>query len=153
MSGGLGYGHTIVRSISIAMAALLWLGLAVHAQEIVSPGKGSALRSDILNALRPTIEREVGGRVSFVVHAINVMDRWAYVRADPVRPNGEPINWRNTKFRRAFDADMFSGIVEALLRGEAGHWSLAEFSLGATDVSWVEWVDKHKVPEVLFKTE
>jgi hypothetical protein len=153
MSGGPVRGDAIIRSISIAMVALLWLGVTVRAQGFVSPGKGSALRSDVLNALRPTIEREVGGHVSFVVHVIRVTDGWAYVRADPVRPSGETINWRKTKFRRAFDADMFSGIVEALLRGEAGHWSLAEFSLGATDVSWVEWAGKHKVPEALFKTE
>ena len=123
-------------------------------QVIVSPSKGSALRSDILNALRPAIAREIGGHVSFVVHTLRVMDRWAYVSADPVRPDGHPIDWRTTKFRRDVEADMFSGLVLALLRrSDSGQWAVADYALGPTDVAWVEWIDKHKVPEALFKSE
>ena len=153
MSGASSRIGAAVRSLAIAMAALSWLG-AAHAQVIVSPSKGSALRSDILNALRPAIAREIGGHVSFVVHTLRVMDRWAYVSADPVRPDGHPIDWRTTKFRRDVEADMFSGLMLALLRrSDAGQWAVADYALGPTDVAWVEWIDKHKVPEALFKSE
>lgn len=137
----------------MVVVELSWLG-AAHAQDIVSPSEGSALRSDILNALRPAIEREIGGHVSFVVHTLRVMDRWAYVSADPVRPDGHPIDWRTTKFRRDVEADMFSGLVLALLRrGDAGQWAVADYALGPTDVAWVDWIDEHKAPAALFKSE
>ena len=153
MIGALSRTGAAVRSFMIAIAALSWLGGA-YAQDIASPSKGSALRSDILNALRPAIAREIGGNVSFVVHTLRVMDHWAYVSADPVRPDGRPIDWRTTKFRLDVEADMFSGLVLALLRrSDSGQWTVADYALGPTDVAWVEWIDKHKVPEALFKSE
>ncbi len=130
--------------------ALLWVGPAL-AQPVVSPARGSALRADVLDALRPTVERETDGPVIFVVNTLNVMGDWAYVDTDPRRPSGGKIDWRRTKFRDAFEADMFSGLVLALLRRQGGHWRVVETAIGPTDVAWVEWATKHKLPKALFQ--
>jgi hypothetical protein len=141
-----------MRSRLLAFAVLALLGVAPAAAEaIVSPPKGAPLRSEVLNALRPTVEKETGGAVIFVVHALNVMGEWAYVDADPRRPNGDKVDWRKTKFRRAFEADMFSGLVLVLLRKQGGSWKVVETAMGPTDVAWIEWAKQYKLPDDLFK--
>ncbi|MEJ2379127.1 MAG: hypothetical protein P8Y71_28285 [Pseudolabrys sp.] len=141
-----------MRSGLIALAALALLGLApAAAQPVVSPARGAPLRAAVLDALRPTVERETGGKVIFVVHALNVMGAWAYADVEPRRPDGEKIDWRKTRFRRAFEADVFSGLVLALLRRKDGAWTVADYIVGPTDVYWYNWVTKYKLPEALFK--
>ena len=106
-----------MRSSVLAFVLLALLGIApAGAQAIVSPPKGAPLRSELLNALRPVVEKETGGAVVFAVHALNVMGEWAYADVEPLRPNGSKVDWRKTKFRRDVEADMFSGLVLALLR-------------------------------------
>ena len=119
-------------------------------QPVTSPARGTSQRSDILNALRPSIEHDVGEPVQFVIGAINVMSEWAYVDATPQRANGQPIDWRATKFRQAFEADMFSGVVLALLRQKAGQWETVAYVVGPTDVAWIEWAKTYNLPEKLF---
>jgi len=138
----------------LVLALLVMTAMAAatcQAQPVTSPARGTSLRADILDALRPTIEKETGGPVQFVISAINVMGQWAYVDAKPQRPDGRPINWRATKYREAFDADMFSGLVLALLRRDGARWKVVGTFIGPTDVAWYEWVEKYKLPEALFK--
>ena len=136
--------------LALALVGLLGIGSAA-AQAIVSPPKGTPLRAEVLNALRPAVEKETGGKVIFVVHTLNVMGEWAYVDADPRRPNSSKIDWRQTKFREAYDADAFSGLVLALLRKQDDNWKVAEIAIGPTDVAWIEWQKQRKLPEDLFK--
>jgi hypothetical protein len=141
-----------MRSSVLAFALLTLLGIVpAAAQAIVSPPKGSPLRAEVLNALRPVVEKETGGRVVFAVHALNVMGEWAYADVEPLQPNGSKVDWRKTKFRRDFEADMFSGLVLALLRKQGGSWQVVEIAVGPTDVAWIEWQKQHKLPEALFK--
>ena len=141
-----------MRSSLLAFALLALLGsVPAAAQAVVSPPKGAPLRAEVLNALRPTVEKETGGRVLFAVHALNVMGEWAYVSGEPLRPNGEKVDWRKTKYRRAFEADMFSGLVLALLRKQGDGWKLTELAVGPTDVAWIEWAKKYKLSNDLFK--
>ena len=141
--------------IRTILALMLWTAAcasAAAAPQVTSPARGSSLRAEILNALRPTIEGETGGPVQFVITAINVMGPWAYVDAKPQRPDGRPINWRATKYRRDYEADVFSGLVLALLlQKQDGSWIVVGTFIGPTDVAWYEWVDKYKLPEALFK--
>jgi len=141
-----------MRRIILALVVAAAACTRVAAQAPVIPvERGMPLRAEILDALRPSIEKETGGPVQFVISVINVMGAWAYVEAKPERPDGQPINWRATKFREAYDADMFSGLVLALLRRGEGRWKLIGTFIGPTDVAWYEWVDKYKLPEALFK--
>jgi hypothetical protein len=151
MTNDAGHRRLVALRIGFAfLATVMWIGIAA-AQPVVSPPKGSTQRADILGALRPVIEKEVGGQIVFVVHALNVMGTWAYVSAEPRRPDGGSVDWRATKFRRDVEADMFSGLVLALLRRQKGSWNVAEYVIGPTDVSWVEWVEKYRIPEGLFE--
>jgi len=135
----------------LAIALLALFGVAAGAATIVSPQRGTPLRAEVLEGLRPAVEKETGGRVIFVVHALNVMGEWAYVSGEPRRPGGGKIDWRQTKFRRAYEADMFSGLVLALLRRQGGSWKVVELAIGPTDVAWIDWQKQHKLPEAFFK--
>jgi hypothetical protein len=136
----------------VAFVTLVLLGLgSAAAQQIVSPERGTPLRVEVLNALRPTVDRETGGAVIFAVHTLNVMGAWAYVDAEPLRPDGKPIDWRRTKFREDFEHGAFSGLVLALLRRDSGSWEVDQYVMGPTDVAWLEWAEKYNLPNALFK--
>lgn len=128
----------------------LCVAAAAQAQPVTALDRSHPLRTQLLDALRPTIQAETGGPVSFVVNTINVMGEWAYVGATPVRRNGSPIDWRATKFKQAVEDDMFSGLVMALLRRDGKSWTVVDFVVGPTDVYWYEWVEKYKLPETMF---
>jgi hypothetical protein len=88
----------------------------------------------------------------FVVNTLHVMGPWAYVDARPERPNGQPVDWRQTRFREAYDHGAFSGLVLALLlRRQDGSWIAVGTFIGPTDVAWYDWVDTYKLPEAFFK--
>ena len=116
-----------------------------------APQRGSPERTALMDALRPSIERELGMPVLFKVEAINVEGAWAFVSATPLMANGQPMDWSRTKFARAKAGDMMSDVILALFRGEGGSWRLVEYALGPTDVAWEEWIGKHKVPRRVFE--
>ena len=71
--------------------------------QVVTPAAGSSLRKQILDGLRPTVAKEIGGAIEFVVDELRVLHDWAYVNARPQRPGGAPINWLATKYAQAWN--------------------------------------------------
>ena len=122
--------------------------------QVSIPQPGTPLRATILNALRPVVAKEIGGDIEFVVSTIRVLNGWAYVSVKPQRPGGAPIDWHATKFRKAWEQDMMSDLILALLQQQqSGEWRVIEYEIGPTDVSWVEWIKQHKLPHALFSDE
>lgn len=108
------------------------------ASATATPSQGSAQRRAILDALRPPVERRLGGPVEFVVRQIRVRDGWALVIADPQRPGGGQIDGR-----RYFgdDWEFMDGLsVNGILRFSGGRWRLIDHAIGPTDV-WYCGVD------------
>lgn len=100
------------------------------------PTAGSAQRAAIMDALRPAIERELGGRVEFVVTRAAVRDGWALVIADPQRPGGGEITPPAD-----FDTEFRDGLtVNGVLRFSGNGWTLVDHAIGPTDV-WYCGVD------------
>lgn len=135
---------------SCLLALLLAKGHAI-AGEIQSPPKGSPLRATLLDAARPTFEREVGAPVEFVINTLNAMDGWAYGDVKLQRPGGVPIDWSGTKFAE----DDAQGMLETghnlfLLQQEGSGWTVVEYAIGPTDVAWDWWRQQHKLPAELF---
>ena len=115
-----------------------------------TPPPGSPLRASVLDGLRPTVQREIGGPIEFVVSELRVRQDWAYVAAKPQRPGGVPIQWRATKFRDAWTNDAMSDLVLALLRSKGPRWHVVEYAIGPTDVIWGEWMKRPRLPRQLF---
>ncbi|MCC7250669.1 hypothetical protein [Hyphomicrobium sp.] len=121
------------------------------AGDIYSPPKGTPLRAQLLDAARPTFEREVGAPVEFVVETLNVMDGWAYDNVKLQRPGGVPIDWRSTKFAEDFAQGMRETESNLFLLQQGGDgWTLVEYAIGPTDVAWDWWRQQRNLPYELF---
>ena len=90
----------------------------------------SAQRRAILDALRPTIARELRSPVEFVVQRIGVERGWALVIADPQRPGGGAIDARNLPYAEERDGLT----VYAIMRFQRSRWTLHDHAIGPTDV-------------------
>jgi hypothetical protein len=115
-----------------------------------SPKKGSAERKAILDALRVPVEKDLKQPVIFEIAVIQAQGNWAYVRATPLTPNGNPINYSKTKYKVQIDAGAFDDAVDALLEYRDGSWRVAEYVIGATDVVWMSWPEQYGAPRAIF---
>jgi hypothetical protein len=117
------------------------------AQEL--PGKGSPLRAELLNAARPAFAAETGGPVEFGVRRLAVLlGLRGCLLATPGRTahrlDGDQIR------ARLAAGHVQPPLCVLLLRKTGGGWSVAEISVGPTDVAWNGWRQKYKIPETLF---
>ena len=121
----------------LAAAAAVFLAAAPAAAQIRNGGTpvpaGSPARAAILDAVRPPIQRRLGGPVEFVVRTMRVYNGWGLVIADPQRPGGGRIDPR-----RYFSADDLEGMdgltVNAIVRLQGGRWRLVDHAIGPSDV-------------------
>lgn len=140
----------LLTSFVIVFAVSALLSVATRAADFVTPERGSAERSAILDAVRVPVEKELGPRVVFVVRTLRMGEGWAFLSAEPQRPSGAPIDYRLTPYAEDVAADVFGGEVAALLRWEDGAWVLRAYSLGHTDVVWDTWDQDFGAPRALF---
>jgi hypothetical protein len=101
----------------------------------------------LLDAARPAFVAETGGPIEFVVRRLAVWGDWAFGDISLRRPGGQPIDWTRTKFAEDLRQDMFS---PGYARRTNGAWSIAEISVGPTDVVWDWWRQKYNIPGALF---
>ncbi len=141
----------------IALAALLgaasaaFLPASAHASGCpYTPANGSAERKAIMDALREPVMKALGQRVIFVVSDLKVCGSWAFIAAEPKRPNGQPVDWSRGVYADAVADDMCGGFVHALLVKKGGRWRVREHVICATDVPWVTWSNDFSAPPALF---
>ena len=134
----------------ICISIILVLACAAFAQKVYTPGKGSAERAAILNALRAPVEKELGQKIVFNVENFNVRGAWAFLSGDPQNTKGGRPNYRNTAYQEAIDADMFDNNFFALLRKTGGKWKVVTYAIGCTDVCYATWWRDYKAPKAIF---
>lgn len=130
--------------VAMALQGLLFAGLSgpALAQGWESPARGSALRADLLDALRPMVEWDLGAPVEFVVHEMRVQGDLAFAMLVAQRPGGGEIDLARTPMvaRGDFDpelAEVGAG-VQALWVRSGRMWVAKHHAVGATDV-WYSW--------------
>lgn len=123
---------------------------APAAATVMTPPPGSVLRKEILDAVRGMVQSEVGQPVEFVVSTMRVLGEWAFVEVTPQRPGGGPIFYVYTRYQAAVDAGAFDDTAVALLRQTPAGWLVYEYSLGATDVVWFDWMGRYPAPDEVF---
>lgn len=135
----------------ILTSTLLACGLiAAVAAAPQTPKPGSPERKAILEALRVPVQRELKKPVVFKVDHLRVRDGWAFMTGVPQQPGGKKMDYRGTKWSEAIRAGAFDDWVCALLRKRDGKWRVVDRALGATDVVWDGWHEKHRAPRALF---
>ena len=132
------------------LAAAMVAAPSAAGSQATTPAKGSALRTRLLDTVRPIAEAEVGKPVEFVVTDLNLLGEWAFLRAVIQRPGGGEIAYAYTRYQEAYDAGAFDGQVVALLRLTPAGWLVYEYDLGATDVVWDDWDERYPVPREVF---
>ena len=115
-----------------------------------TPAAGSAERKAIMDSLRQPVTKELGQSVVFVVAQLKVCGNWAFLEAEPQRPDGGPVDWTAGAYADAVADDMCGGYIHALLIKKSGRWQVREHVICATDVPWVTWPDDFGAPATLF---
>jgi hypothetical protein len=116
-----------------------------------TPAPQTAERKAIAHALRAPVEKELKKRVVFKIDHLKVLDGWAFLRGVPQRPDGKPMDYRDTSYRRQKELGMFDDQISALLRQKGERWVVVTYNIGATDVVYLDWPEKHKAPPAIFE--
>lgn len=135
----------------VALLALVGLALPAGAQRPTTPPPGSPLRKAILDALRRPVEKELRPPIVFQVRTLRVLPGWAFVSAEPQRPEGKPVDFRKIPmYRELIDQQIFDGpSLYALLQQVRGRWKYITHVIGPTDVAWADWDERFGAPRAL----
>ena len=139
----------IARRLLPALALLP--ALPARAQRVMDVTRADPDRRALMDAIRPALERETQGPVEFGVRELRRSGDFAFGVLNPQRPGGTPIRWQDTRFAQALRAGAFDGgTTYVLWRWESGGWRVLEYAIGPTDVVWIDWQQRHRLPEALF---
>jgi hypothetical protein len=131
------------------MRLLLMLGLLVVAAPLAAqapvrvPPAGDPERRELLDVIRPDVQRQMRGAVVFHEVQLRIAGDWAFIYAEPRGSSGQ----RFDGFRARCECD---DIIYALLRRRSGRWTIVQLDVGATDVSWVTWSEEYGAPRGIF---
>ncbi|MCA3700393.1 hypothetical protein [Brevundimonas sp.] len=134
-------------------------GIAVEPAPVVAPPQarnvpvGDPLRRRLLDALRPAIQRDLGGQpVQFMVDRLRVEGDWAFFAGAVQQANGRPIDFGRTRYASALENGVFDGPgMFGLLRRSGQGWQVVTFVIGPTDVAWLAWSDEYGAPMSVFE--
>lgn len=122
---------------ALFIAALLILSSPALAWD--TPARGTDLRADLMDALRPLAEWNFGAPVEFVVTDLRVSGDVAFANLYAQRPGGGTISMATTPLvlRDGFSTDMMDGpTIQALLQKEGRMWVAVHHGVSPTDVWW-----------------
>lgn len=122
---------------------LIWVVLVGpgFAQNWAEPARGSQMRRDLMDAIRPHAEWLLGAPVEFVVHDLRQSGDRAFASLNAQRPGGTPIDLDRAPLsvRDGWDTEMMDGAsIQVLYRKSGNVWVAVLWELGATDV-WYSW--------------
>lgn len=116
-----------------------------------TPPPGDPERQAIMDALRTPVERDLRKRVLFKVDRLKVQEGWAFMRGTPLRPDGRAMDYHDTPYQQAIDADSFEDWICALLYWRNGQWQVAQYMIGATDKTYEGWDRQFGAPLLIFR--
>lgn len=120
------------------IGSLLLAGSAM-AQAWTEPARGTDLRADLMDAVRPHIEWAVGTDVQFVVWDLRVAGDVAFASLLAQHPGGGEIDMYDTPAaaRGEIDPEVGDGAtVQALLQRSGRTWVAVHFGISSTDAWW-----------------
>jgi hypothetical protein len=135
---------------AVVMAVMIFAAAAVAgmapgtaaAGDWQSPPRGSQLRADLMDALRPEVEWSLGAPVEFVVHDLRVKGDRAFAMLTAQRPGGKAIDLARTPMaeRGEIDPELASegAHVEVFWQKSGRVWVAEKWAVGSTDL-WYAW--------------
>lgn len=134
----------------VAFAAIGAASPAV-AQVVYTPPRGAPERTAILDVVRAAVGEGLQiQRPGLVVSRMSVIeDAFAYVVAQPLTPDGAPIDYATTPFAEDYAAGLYDDVVMVFLTYADGAWTVAEIDFGPTDWLAPSWADAYGAPRAL----
>ena len=123
----------LIAALALPSAAFSW----------TEPARGTDLRADLMDAVRPLAEWDLGAPVAFVVWDLRAEGNAAFASLMARRPGGAGIIMEQTPaaMRGEIDASVGDGAtIQVLLRREGRMWVAVHYGIGATDV-WYDHPD------------
>ena len=139
-----------MRKIFAVSFVICLAAMAVAAQTVYTPEKGSPERKAILDALRVPVEKQLKQKVVFAAENFNVYGSWAFIGGAPQTGDGGKLDYSGTRYAEAQAAGMFDSNIFALLKKTAGTWKVVTFQIGCTDVCYADWWRRYKAPKGVF---
>jgi hypothetical protein len=103
-----------------------------------------------VQVVQAAVERELGVAVMLDVHDQRTDGEWFFLTATPLTPDGNRIDYATTRLADRAMGGEFDDWLCALLRAsDQRAWDLVELEIGATDVPFVDWPDRHGVSREL----
>ena len=97
------------------------------------------------------MESELKKPVVSRIDALKVQTGWAFLRGAPLHKSGKTMDYRGTPYQKMIEAGTFDDWICALLNKEGNRWRVVAHAIGATDVPFVDWAERHHAPAVIFK--
>ena len=138
-----------VASLVVLMTLLVAPAISAQSRPY-TPDKGSAERKAISDAVRVPVGKKLKQEVIFKIDHLKAQSGWAFLMGTPRRPDGGPIDYRNTAFAEAQKAGAFDDGVMALLHKVGGQWRVVQYVIGATDVAYLGWDRRFHAPAAIF---
>lgn len=133
--------QTFILRLVMCFGLVLGPGGVAWAQDWTEPEPGTDTRRDLMDALRPHAEWELGAPVEFVVGELRVSGDLAFAAVAGQRPGGGVIDLLQTPGyqRGTLDPETMDGTnIQALYRRSGETWVAVHHAIGATDV-WFSW--------------
>ncbi len=128
-------------ALATVLVALMCQSAARAQQSWTEPERGSELRADLMDAIRPIAEWQLGDPVEFVVQDLRVSGQVAFAMLLPQRPGGGAIDLADTPMVRWFNrdpAEMDGAAMQVLFQQSGRMWVPVDYAIGATD-AWWDW--------------
>lgn len=112
---------------------------AATAQGYTEPARGTELRADLMDAIRPHAEWALGAPIQFVVRDLRVAGDVAFASLMAQRPGGGEIDMARTPQARrsGYDPNLdHEASIQALLRKSGDVWVAVHHGISPTDVWW-----------------
>lgn len=105
----------------------------------------------VVAALTAGLQAELHQPVALDVSSLREQDGFAFVAAQPHRPDGQPIDFAGTDYAQAAAQDQLEGdAVYALLQHKDARWQVVIDVIGPTDAPWNSWAADYGAPRALF---
>ncbi|HEX2639473.1 MAG TPA: hypothetical protein VHL50_02830 [Pyrinomonadaceae bacterium] len=140
----------MIAKLTLSLFLLAVSILAINAQKVHTPEKGSAERKAILDALRAPVERELKQPVVFAADHFNVQGNWAFIDGRSQTPDGKEPNFRITKYADAIKYGAFDNNFFGLAKRTGSTWKVVTWAIGCTDVCYVDWWRRYRAPKAIF---
>jgi hypothetical protein len=134
----------------------LWIMLlmlpAQAGDEVFTPERGSVLRQTLMDTLLIPVMAELKQNLVFKIDWLKVTeaDDWAFMRGQPLQPDGSQVDYRRTRYQEYIEAEVFEDWICALWQRQNDSWQVVKYVIGAIDVPYDVWPDQYGAPQAIF---